>query len=105
MKDLFIYIIGLFFGILVSTLLILYSNEIKKILSHVPSNFQNCLDVAYNEFHNLFIQSIIDLLKKFPADFVIYYRFNNPFVKVIINSPIIHKINGIIFTNIKSLGI
>ena len=47
MKDLFIYIIGLFFGILVSTLLILYSNEIKKIFlinertENIKEHFKN----------------------------------------------------------------
>jgi ubiquitin-activating enzyme E1 len=51
-----------------SSELIIAINEIKKILLNIPSNFQNCLDIAYNEFHNLFINSTIDLLKKFPAD-------------------------------------
>ena len=47
MKDLFIYIIGLFFGILVSTLLILYSGEIKKIFlindrtENIKEHFKN----------------------------------------------------------------
>jgi len=51
-----------------SSELIMSIDEIKKILSNVPSNFQNCIDIAYDEFHNLFIHSITNLLKKFPAD-------------------------------------
>jgi ubiquitin-activating enzyme E1 len=54
-----------------SSELIIAINEIKKILSNVPSNFQNCLDIAYNEFHNLFVHSITNLLKKFPIDLAI----------------------------------
>lgn len=44
MKDLLIYIIGLFFGILISTLLILYSVEIKNIMQinkNIEEHFKN----------------------------------------------------------------
>jgi hypothetical protein len=58
MKDLFTYIIGLFFGILISTLLILYSAEIKKIFlindrkDNIAEHFKN-----RDEYDNLDYQN------------------------------------------------
>jgi ubiquitin-activating enzyme E1 len=54
-----------------SSELVIVVNEIKKILSNIPSNFQKCLDIACNEFYNLFINQTINLLNKFPTDLMI----------------------------------
>jgi hypothetical protein len=78
MKDLFTYIIGLFFGILISTLLILYSAEIKNIFlindrkDNITEHFKNhdeydILDYQNEKNQQLNILTYDDLKK---SDFI-----------------------------------
>jgi len=101
MKDLLIYIIGLFFGILISTLLILYSVEIKNIMQinkNIEEHFKNNDNDIDNDIDDdtdtqkLNILSYDDLknsnfIKEYDENYIIYnensknlYKINN-FIK------------------------